>query len=481
MGFVLCQNANMDAEPQINERELRGGAAELYDCQDRQVLIEGPAGTGKTEGALEKMDHLCWQYPGCRCLVVRKVRRSLNESVLFKYENHVLTYTGAQIIKAGPSFEHRSAYQYPNGSRVVLGGLDKDNVTRVMSTDYDWILFVEATEGTLNDWENLITRLRNYVMPFQQAIAECNPAQSTHWLNVRASTGNMRRLYSRHVDNPLLHDGTDWTREGREYMETLKQLSGVRRERLLFGRWASVEGAVFPEWDPAIHVVEPFEIPEDWARFRCVDFGFTNPFVCLWVAQDHDGRLFVYREYRRCRTQLAEHAARIADLSGGERYELGVCDSESPQEREELRSLGLTMQPAKKGPGSVKRGIDMIRERLSPAGDGRPRLFVVRGSLVEVCSTLSEQMDPLDIVQELEGYHYPVRREGRPEDEQPVKEHDHGIDALRYLVARLDRPGGRVSVIEPERGGSSRTIRRGRGGVVADWADNVQWTQMGGR
>jgi hypothetical protein len=32
MGFVLCQNANMDAEPQINERELRGGAAELYDC-----------------------------------------------------------------------------------------------------------------------------------------------------------------------------------------------------------------------------------------------------------------------------------------------------------------------------------------------------------------------------------------------------------------------------------------------------------------
>jgi hypothetical protein len=479
MGFVLCQNTNMDAEPQINERELRGGAAELYDATEEEVLLEGPAGTGKTLGVLEKIDHLAWAYPGARMLLCRKTRVSMNESVLVTYETEILNYTGASAIKSGPSRPFRSGYDYPNGSRVVLGGLD--NVDRIMSTDYDIVALFEATEASLDDWEKLTSRLRNGVIPYQQAIADCNPAGAGHWLNLRAAAGLMRRLYSRHVDNPLWHDGTRWTESGDRYIARLDRMSGARKDRLRHGRWASVEGAVFPEWDAAAHVVEPFEIPEDWARFRAIDFGFTNPFVCLWVAQDHDGRLFVYREYRRCRTQLAEHAARIADLSGGERYELGVCDSESPQEREELRSLGLTMQPAKKGPGSVKRGIDMIRERLSPAGDGRPRLFVVRGSLVDVCPTLSEQMDPLDIVQELEEYHYPVRREGRPEDEQPVKEHDHGIDALRYLVARLDRPGGRVSVIEPERGGSSRTIRRGRGGVVADWADNVQWTQMGGR
>jgi hypothetical protein len=137
MGFGLCQNTNMDAEPQINERELRGGAAELYDCQDRQVLIEGPAGTGKTGGALEKMDHLCWQYPGCRCLVVRKVRRSLNESVLFTYENH------DPELHRGPDHQVGALASHPLGVRLperLPGGprgSGQDNVDRVMSTDYD--------------------------------------------------------------------------------------------------------------------------------------------------------------------------------------------------------------------------------------------------------------------------------------------------------------------------------------------------------
>jgi phage terminase large subunit len=76
-------------------------------------------------------------------------------------------------IAAGASRRMRQAYHYPNGSEVVLGGLDKPS--KVMSTEYDGIYVQEAIELYENDWESLTTRLRNGVVPFQQLIADTNP------------------------------------------------------------------------------------------------------------------------------------------------------------------------------------------------------------------------------------------------------------------------------------------------------------------
>src|SRR3546814_17004871 len=65
-------------------------------------------------------------------------------------------------------------------------------------------------------------------------------------------------------------------------------LTGVQRQRLLDGRWVAAEGIIWPEFDPAVHLVDRFDIPDDWTRYWTVDFGYIHTFVAQWWAVDPD-------------------------------------------------------------------------------------------------------------------------------------------------------------------------------------------------
>jgi len=261
-------------QPPKSERPYppRGAARELFACEAGEVLLEGPAGTGKSRAALEKVYMICDAYPGVRCLLMRQTRESMSESVLVTFETKVVP-DGDPCI-SGASRRFRQVYEFSNGSTIVVGGLDKPD--KIMSTDYDMVVVFEATEVNEDAWEKLTTRLRNGVLPYQQIIADCNPGASTHWLNQRGNAGQMERLLSCHEDNPELHNGDDWTGKGRDYIAKLDRLGGHRRERLRFGRWATAEGLVYEDWDPAIHVIDRFDIPDDWRRIRVVDFALRD-------------------------------------------------------------------------------------------------------------------------------------------------------------------------------------------------------------
>jgi phage terminase large subunit len=198
---------------------------------------------------------------------------------------------------------------------LVLGGLDK--ASRIMSTDYDLVFVQEAIELEENDWEALTTRLRHGVLPFQQIIADTNPDRPMHWLRRRCDRGQLLLLESRHQDNPELWDGPAqcWTARGAQYIAKLDALTGPRKDRLRFGRWVQAEGAVYEGWDRRLHVIDRFAIPADWPRYWSVDFGYTNPFVCQWWAQDPDGRLYRYRELYCSQRLVEDHARRMRALS----------------------------------------------------------------------------------------------------------------------------------------------------------------------
>jgi hypothetical protein len=63
------------------------------------------------------------------------------------------------------------------------------------------------------------------------------------------------------------------------------------------GLWGSFEGAAYKEWDSAIHVVDPFQIPYDWSeRLSSLDHGAANPTAAhAWVV-DYDGNLVCFDE-----------------------------------------------------------------------------------------------------------------------------------------------------------------------------------------
>lgn len=403
----------------INKHYRPYGVAEaLLYCRDGEVLMEGPAGTGKTRALLEKANLCALKYPGMRALLVRKTRESMIESVLVTFEEKVIP-TGWPML-SGPARRQRQSYHYPNGSKLVIAGMDRSS--RIMSTEYDMIFGFEARELSEDDWESLLTRLRNGIMPYQQAIADTNPDAPTHWLNQRALRGQMTRLLSRHTDNPNVTE---------EYRQRLDQLTGVRRDRLYKGIWSGQEGAVYDLWDPAFHLVDNTPIPNECRRIRSIDFGYTNPFVCQWWAIDSDDRMILYRELYMSHGLVEDHAQTIAEHSDGEQYEATVTDHDA-EGRATLERYGIQTTLAQK---SLRSGIQSVTKRLKKASDNKPRLLLMRDCLIETDTRLLDMQKPTCTSQEFPGY---VWHKDTDVSETPVMVNDHGMDAMRYAVVYLD-------------------------------------------
>ena len=413
--------------------EWRAANLELVRSTAPEVVLSGPAGTGKSMAALWKLHRIAWKTHGFRGLIVRKTRESLTQSALVTFEDKILSPAWYRRIAGGCQRRVRQSYRYPKtGAEIVVGGLDKPS--KVMSTEYDVIYVNEATELTESDWESLSSRLRNNRFKYQQMMGDTNPDAPTHWIRQRALTGNLLLLESRHEDNPEYYRDGAWTEAGERYMARLERLTGVRYLRLRKGVWAGAEGQIYDEWDEAVHLVDPFAIPDSWPRYRAIDFGFTNPFVCQWWAVDPDGRAFLYRELYGPARLVSDWAVEIARLSAGERIEWTVADHDA-EDRATLRSCGIDTYPAHK---PVVPGIEAVQRRLRRRADGKPRLFIVRGCTVQRDARLVEAKKPAATAEEIGGYIWAPALPNRPPKEEPAKVNDHGMDAMRYFVAEID-------------------------------------------
>lgn len=432
----------------------RGAARELFRIRADEVLMSGPAGTGKSRACMEKLNMMALLNPGMRGLIVRKTAASLGSTALVTWREKVIfgLLRVGDVYFHGGSAEKPPEYRYENGSTVAIGGMDKPS--KIMSSEYDVVYVQEATELTKDDWEAIISRLRNGVISFQQLIADCNPSKEKHWLKVRCDAGPTRMLYSKHEDNPVYYneDGT-LTEAGRSYIEgKLDNLTGVRYQRLRLGKWASAEGVVYEDWDESVHLIDAFEVPQEWPRFWSIDFGYTNPFVCQMWAEDPDGRLILYREFYRTKRLVEDHVADIlsvvapggiwkdGEYIGGEWIEPRptriIADHDAEDRATFTRKIQMSTHPAKK---SVSDGIQAVQSRLKVQPDGKPRLMIMRDCRVYRDPDLADAEKPTCTAEEVGGYIYPPNSNtpGNTK-EAPVKEDDHGCDGMRYIVADRD-------------------------------------------
>ena len=435
----------------VHRYEPRGAAKQLLESRAPEILLSGPAGTGKSRACLEKLHLQALKYPKMKGLIVRKTLASLGTTALATWREHVAAEALANgtVRWYGGSSERPPAYQYRNGSEVVVGGMDK--ATKIMSSEYDVAFAQEAIELTEDDWEAITTRLRRGRLPYQQIIADTNPDAETHWLNVRANHGGTLMLHSKHEDNPIYFDADGhMTEAGRDYIEgKLDRLTGVRYLRLRKGLWVAAEGMIYEGWDPSVHLVDRFPIPDAWARWWSVDFGFTHPFVLQCWAEDGDGRLWLYREIHHTGRLVEDHARQILSIVAPDgtwvepRPRAIVCDHDAEGRATLERHLGMSTAPAHK---AVTAGIQAVQARLKVAGDGKPRLAIMRDSVVERDQGRVDARKPACTAEEIPGYVWAVKPGGVLKEE-PVKDDDDGCDALRYVVAERDlaaRPRVRV-------------------------------------
>lgn len=203
-------------------------------------------------------------------------------------------------------------------------------------------------------------------------------------------------------DNPFLPD---------EYVQSIRsQYSGDYFEQEINAQFVKFQGLIYKEFVRDIHVV-PVSKVEDMAFegfFLGYDSGYRNPRVAVKVGRTEDDRFVVTDEFFRVEATLSQSIP-VFKRMGAENY-IMYCDPSAKGDIEEMKAEGITARPAD---NEVTAGIQYLKTLL----DGGKLL------VSEACQ---------NTINEFGTYQW-KGDEDNPKDE-PLKEHDHAMDALRYAL-----------------------------------------------
>ena len=419
------------------------------------MFFGGARGGGKTDGVLGKWAHKEAQYgPAFNAMMFRRTTVSSEDAI--ERSRQIFEPLGGKFNAS------RLSWQLPNGGRAGFAYLDR-------ITDADewqgrnlsdaWIEEAGqyATPGPI---DKLFGVLRSAGGVPVQMILTGNPGgpgqhwirerfglhpfpRKPQWMRVRINEGSIDAavIPSRISDNRVLL-GSD-----PGYIDRLKLVGGAELVRAwLEGDWSAIEGAFFDGWDERRHVVPPFPVPQDWLRFRAMDWGYAAPFSVGWWAVASDtrawnghiiprGAMVRYREWygakgpqRGLRLTAEEVAAGILERDDGDKFAYSVIDPAAhsedggPSIAERMLRAGTTFRRAdnaRVGKEGHLGGWDQMRGRLAGI-DGVPMIFCFDTCRDSIRTIPTLQHDP-DKAEDLD-----------------TEAEDHAADEWRY--ACMSRP-----------------------------------------
>src|SRR3990172_132123 len=179
-------------------------------------------------------------------------------------------------------------------------------------------------------------------------------------------------------DNPFLDE--------KEIKNAEEGMGEKERQIRVYGNFVTFEGLVYDEFSRAVHLVKPFSIPSTWSVYRGVDWGYTNPFACEWLAIDPSaGNIYAFDEVyeKGLIPTFAKPLIMSKSLSHPPAY-MTYADPEDPAAIEEFR-LGGGIPPLG-GCRDVRGRTFRMKSLLDPH---RPRFFVMEGR----CPHLVEEFE----------------------------------------------------------------------------------------
>lgn len=345
----------------------------FFRATGRHISYGGARGGGKSWALRRLFVMLALTYPGLRLLLLRRTLPELRE-------NHVLPLL-SELHGYAQYKDDDKAFVFPNGSRIKLGYCDAErDVLQYQGQEYDVIGLEEATHFTEYQMRFLTTCNRSTRADFSPVMYyTANPGGVGHqWFKRlfidcvyegKEKAGDYVFIQATVYDNTVLMENNP------EYIDILENLPEDLRRAHLEGDWEAFAGQYFREWRRAIHVIQPFDIPSHWKRFRSLDYGIDMT-ACYWWAAAPDGKCIVYRELYQKGLNLTQAAKRIVDMSPiGEKIAYTVASPDLWNRRQEtgfsgqeiMRKAGLT--------GLIKAKHDRVagwramREFLEPYED----------------------------------------------------------------------------------------------------------------
>jgi hypothetical protein len=297
-----------------------GAQTEFCARGEFEALFGGAAGPGKTDCIIALATRYI-ERPNYKGLLLRRTFPQLQEIIDRCFQRY------PEMGGVYRSTEHR--WYFPSGATIKLGHMqhatDKYNY---QGQDYHFIGWDELTQFLEEQYTYLLSRLRTTdpLIP-PRSRASSNPGGVGHqWVKerfvsnidigktfittTRLDDGREVRISRVFIpakieDNPTLYLNDP------EYMARLEALPEIEKLRLRYGIWDAFEGQAFAELSAKTHGIEPFDIPPDWEKFMCMDWGYAKPFSCGWYAVDYDGRLYRYREWYGCRDGESDNGLRL--------------------------------------------------------------------------------------------------------------------------------------------------------------------------
>jgi hypothetical protein len=462
-------------EPQV------GPQTALLACPIFEIFFGGARGGGKTDGMLgEWISHQDQFGEHCNAIMFRRERTQLVDTI--ERSRQLFRPLGANF------HEQEKLWRFPNGSRFQFAYLDHDSDADAYQGRSHTRVYIEeiGTFPSPNPIFKLMATLRSgHGIPCGFR-ATGNPGGPGHqWVRARyidpAPLG--WKTISDSFTNP-------WTKEivrrdrifipsklqdnrylGSEYVANLQMVGNAQLVRAwLEGDWSVIEGAFFPEFSEAKHVIPPFQIPANWLRFRSGDWGSAKPFSIGWwsvvgddfpLRQDGGRQLVVlprgalvrYREWYGASSPnvglklpaedvadgiKVREADEPRDIEGNPAVTYGVLDPAAfasdggPSIAERMAGRKVFFRRADNARVSARGamgGWDQVRARLM--GDGeRPGIYFF--------STCRDSIRTLPALQ---------HDANKPEDVDTESE-DHAPDEIRY--AAMSRPYVKQVITRPE-------------------------------
>ena len=431
------ESAPKNIQEHINQQDVifkpnKGPQTQFLAASEREVFYGGARGGGKSYAMLVDPLRYCSKAQH-RALLIRRTMPELRDLIQKSQLLYSKAFPGAKWR------EQEKEWRFPSGAKIEFGYAENmTDVLRYQGQSYTWIGIDELPQYPSPDIYNFLRSSLRSVDPEipvylratgnpgnigSQWVREMfvEPAEPNSAFDVGIDTPKGTKYITRRFipaklqDNPYLMQTDD-------YYIMLASLPEVQRKQFLDGDWDAYEDSAFPEFNKITHVVEPFEIPRGWYKFRAADWGYSSPACVLWFAVDYDNNIWIYRELYTKKVTADYFARQVLTLEKGEYIHYGVLDASTwakrgdvgPSIAETMIQQGCRWRPSDRSPKSRINGKLEVHKRLRVNDDKIPgiRIFKTCKNLIRTLGIL-----PTD--------------DNNPEDVDTNAE-DHAYDALRY-------------------------------------------------
>ncbi len=336
------------------------GYGTFWRFKGRYRVCKGSRASKKSKTMALWTIYSIMKYPQANMLVVRKTFRTLKDSCYteLKWAIKRLGVEQWWDCKESPL---EITYR-PTGQKIYFRGLDDPLKVTSITVDTGvlcWMWIEEAYEITKeSDFDTLDESIRGEVPEglFKQITLTFNPWNERHWIKRRffdAQDPDILAMTTNYMCNEWL-DAAD-----KRVFETMKK-NNPRRYRVAgLGDWGIVEGLVYENW-----IEQEFALDEmrNYKSAFGLDFGYTNDPSAFFVGflDLENKKLYVWDEFYEKGLSNKRIFEKITSMGYGK--ERITADSAEPKSIDELKSLGLRIQGAKKGKDSVTNGIQWIQD-----------------------------------------------------------------------------------------------------------------------